>query len=117
MDWSLALASQGIACIIRSPVDGLGWALELDAQDAGPALRTLRAYHIENRRRSSALPPAVGELLFHWGVLAWCMLLAVFFMAAETPDGRVEDRGVFDTAFVACGGRWAPLSAPLSSAP
>ncbi|MBX3746740.1 MAG: rhomboid family intramembrane serine protease [Verrucomicrobiae bacterium] len=111
MDWSLALASQQIACVIRPPAGERGWSLEVDPPDALPALRTLRAYHLENRRSPSLLTPGVGPFLFHGGVLAWCLLLIAFHLAAEAPGSRLHDMGRFVTAAVAHGDWWRPLTA------
>lgn len=111
MDWSLALASQEIACVIRPPVDQLGWTLEVDPRDVPRALHTLRAYHAENRHHPTALTPAVGELVFHWGVLAWCLLMLVIFLAADAPGNRMAEAGEFVTRATVQGDWWRPLTA------
>lgn len=111
MDWSLALASQQIPCVIRPPAGERGWSLEVDPTDALAALRTLRAYHVENRRSQGFLTPGVGPFLFHAGVLAWCLLLIAVHWAAEAPGSRLHDMGRFVTAAVARGDWWRPLTA------
>jgi membrane associated rhomboid family serine protease len=111
LDWSLALASQDIACIIRPPTDTGGWILEVDSPDAGKALRTLRLYHVENRRRSTVFTPAVGDFVFHWGVILWCLLLVMVSWAADAPGSPLNGVGRFDTEATRQGDWWRPLTA------
>jgi rhomboid protease GluP len=111
MDWSLALASQGIACVIHPPEESRGWALEVEGRDVPQALQTLKLYLVENRRKPSALTPAVGEFLFHWGVLLWCLLLVMVYWAVEAPGSNLKTAGVFDTEATARGDYWRPVTA------
>lgn len=113
MDWSLALASQDIACCILPPdeVSGRGWALTVDPADSQRALRTLRAYHTENRRWHHALHQAPGEVPFQWSAIVWCFLMALIFTAANAPDSRLQQLGTFSTAATAAGQWWRPLTA------
>jgi membrane associated rhomboid family serine protease len=74
MDWSLVLLSQGIECMIDHLEEG--WSLLVGSQDFERANAALRQYEVENRgwRWRQELPwPSV---LFHWGVLVWCLVLA-----------------------------------------
>ena len=110
MDWSLALASQHVACAIHaipaslendpSPQTSpsLSWALEVDARDAGRALRVLRTYHQENRRWNPHLEPVATSFPFQWTVLLWCFLMAIVHSAAEAPGSFLPLAGRFETA-------------------
>lgn len=111
MDWSLALASQGIACGIRVLHDPPGWAVEVDPHDAGPALRTLRIYHRENRRWRTGTGPTTGAFPFQWTVLVWCFLMMTLHMAAVAPGSRLEGAGLFDTKNFVAGDWWRPITA------
>lgn len=111
MDWSLVLASQEIRCAIHPPSATMGWALEVDSRDAGPALRSLRQYHRENRRWHTPLAPGAQHLVFHWGVLLWCLLLLVLARAVDAPGSLLRERAIFDTAATATGEWWRPLTA------
>jgi len=110
MEWSLALASQHIACAIRTLPESPGWAIEVDPQDAGRALRTLRIYHRENRHWRGALAPAVGTFPFQWTVLLWCFLMVVLHAAAEAPGSHLPLTGRFETARFVAGDWWRPIT-------
>ncbi|MBL9137701.1 MAG: rhomboid family intramembrane serine protease [Verrucomicrobiales bacterium] len=111
MDWSLTLASQEILCLIRPPAEGLRWTLEVDPRDAGRALRTLRQYHLENRARQGVLTPRVGEFVFHWAVLLWCVAMVMVFSASNVPGGPVNAAGAFDTRLAHAGQVWRAVTA------
>lgn len=111
MDWSLALASQHIACVIRALPEGAGWALEVDGRDAGRALRTLRIYHRENRHWNPALAPGSDVFPFQWTVLLWCFLMVLVHTAAEAPGSSGPLTGRFETARFVAGDWWRPITA------
>lgn len=111
MDWSLALASQEIACIILPPIDGAQWSLAVDSEDAGRALRTLRIYHQENRGWNPTWVASESSLVFHWGALLWCLLLLVLFWAAEAPGSRLPQTGSMLSAELLRGEWWRPITA------
>lgn len=111
MDWSLALASQHIACAIRALPDASSWAVEVDAHDAGRALRTLRIYHRENRHWHATLAPASGAFPFQWTVLLWCFLMVILHTAAEAPGSHLPLTGRFETARFIAGEWWRPITA------
>lgn len=111
MDWSLALASQHIACVIRALPEPPGWAIEVDSHDAGRALRTLRVYHQENRHWHVTLAPTVGSFPFQWTVLLWCFLMVVLHTAAEAPGSHLPLAGRFETARFVLGDWWRPITA------
>src|SRR5688572_24399454 len=77
MDWSLVLLSQGIECIIEDQQGN--WALLVGPQDFERAVAALHQYEIENpgwRWRQELPWPAV---VFHWGALVWCLVLAAVY--------------------------------------
>ena len=77
MDWSLVLLSQGIECIIENLEDG--WALRVGPQEFERALAALHQYEIENPgwRWRQELP--WQSVVFHWGALVWCLVLAAVY--------------------------------------
>ncbi len=111
MDWSLALASQDIACVIRPPTEGLGWSLEVDPGDAQRALRTLRLYHTENRGWRAAFVPSDSTLSFHWGAMLWCFLILMISWVEEAPGSRLAQVGMMVSSSVAEGQWWRPITA------
>ena len=111
MDWSLALASQDLACVIRPPTDGFGWGLEVDPEDAPRALRTLRLYHVENRGWRAAFVPSDSTLSFHWGAMLWCFLMLVISWVEEAPGSRLAEVGMMVSSSIAAGQWWRPVTA------
>lgn len=111
LEWSLALASQEIACVLRAPTAGRGWALEVDAQEAARALRTLRLYHVENRGWRAAFVPTDSTLTFHWGALVWCFVMMVVLWTSEAANSRLVETGAMLSAQVARGEWWRPVTA------
>lgn len=108
MDWSLALASQGIEPIIDCAADGQ-WALVVPRQHSEAAFRTLRQYHLENRRWPWRREVVHSGLLFDWGSLAW-MLLIVFFYVVEQ-HAHLRAAGMMDSALVGAGQWWRLFTA------
>src|SRR5580658_10021384 len=74
MDWGLVLASQGIEAIISR--SDAGWELIVEAREYQRARETLEQYRIENRGWKWKYPLAGSELVFHWGSLAWVVVIA-----------------------------------------
>src|ERR1700735_4450647 len=74
MDWSLVLASQGIAVIINQAESG--WVLMVDPPEFERAKAVLGQYQIENRgwRWRRALPGT--GVAFHWGAVLWVLGMA-----------------------------------------
>ncbi len=111
MDWSLALASQGIEVILDRGPGSSGWVLWLEPEDHGRALGVIRQYCRENRgwpwQRELFWPGA----LFHWGALLWCWLLVVVHWLAEAGSGRVEALGTMASAAFAGGEWWRLITA------
>src|SRR5262245_21780429 len=102
MDWSLALASQELSCVIQPPTAAAGWRLEVSSIDAGRAFKTLRLYHVENRRGKMPIPMA--GLAFHWGALLWCLLVLIIYASEQSRGGLTEAAMVSSTGVHA--GEW-----------
>jgi len=109
MDWSLVLVSQGIQATIEGGGNGKGWRLLVPAKDYTPALKTLRAYQLENRRWQWQQEVFRPGLLFDWGSLAWALLLVLFFWLDSRMDLR--SAGLMDTTAVSQGQWWRLLTA------
>ncbi len=103
MDWSLVLLSQGIECIFEHLE--AGWALLVGPQDFERAVAALRQYEIENPgwrwRQELPWPPVV----FHWGALLWCLVLAAVHWLNTlggmnlTAIGRMQSDAVLNGAW------------------
>jgi membrane associated rhomboid family serine protease len=97
MDWSLALASQGISVTIVEPEPG-AYALQVEPADSTRAFQTLKLYHVENRRWDWWLQhqddgPRFEPLAFLWiaALICWHSLAAhdpVLTLAGVMNSGR-----------------------------
>ncbi|MCZ7638704.1 MAG: hypothetical protein M5U12_23190 [Verrucomicrobia bacterium] len=67
MDWSLALASQGIEVTIDFQEGGLGWVLLVSTEQQAAAVATIRQYRLENRRWALRQQWREWGVTFHWG--------------------------------------------------
>lgn len=113
MDWSLALASQGIEVTIDHQPDGLGWVLIVDPAQAAAAQATLRLYRLENR--DWALRRRLRDLgiRFHGGVLVWVgVLMALHALSAATGEG-LELAGCMTHTVAATGEWWRLVTATM----
>lgn len=108
MDWSLALASQGIEPIIDRAEDG-GWGLVVSRNDYGASLRTLRQYRLENHRWPWRREVARGGVLFDWGSAAWVALVLVFYAVQQ--QANLQASGMMDSEAVANGQWWRLFTA------
>jgi len=103
MDWSLVLASQGIAAIINKAETG--WALMVDPPDYERARALISQYQIENRgwqwRREV---PGTG-FVFHWGGLFWALALAGIYYWSTVRFPWLRNAGMVDSRAV-LGGQW-----------
>ena len=79
MDWSLALASQGIEAVIDHLPEDSGWQLLVPRPDYEKAVETLRQYELENRGWPWRQPLAGTDLRFDWRSIVWVGLLVLFF--------------------------------------
>jgi rhomboid protease GluP len=111
MDWSLVLLSQNIESVVEQSESG--WTLLVEPQDHARALATLRQYQLENRgwRWRQRMP--WPEIAFHWGVLAWCSLLALFHFLDAASGTRLQQVGVMDPALVQNGAWWRLFTATM----
>ena len=111
MDWSLALLSQGIECVIeRSESD---WMLVVEPQDYSRAVSTLHQYRIENRGWNWRQKMPWPEITFHWGALAWCLLLALVHWLDSASGSHLRSVGMMDGNAVANGSWWRLFTATL----
>lgn len=109
MDWSLALASQGIAVIINR--GETGWELIVDRPDYTRAIATLKQYHIENRGwRWQGHMPVTG-MAFHWGSVWWALAMAGFYYWTMVVSPGLQSAGAMDTQSVAKGQWWRLFTA------
>jgi membrane associated rhomboid family serine protease len=111
MDWSLVLLSQGIECIIEHLEDG--WVLLVEPQDFERASAALQQYEIENPgwrwRQELSWPPVV----FHWGALVWCLVLAAVHWIDTLGGVNLESVGRMQSDAVWNGAWWRLFTAIL----
>ena len=111
MDWSLVLLSQGIECIIEHLEDG--WALLVGPEDFERAVAALHQYEIENPRwrwrQELPWPPVV----FHWGALVWCLVLAAVHGLNATNGASLNAVGRMQADAVLNGAWWRLFTAIL----
>jgi membrane associated rhomboid family serine protease len=109
MDWSLALASQGIAAIINR--GQTGWELLVDEPEFGLALAVLKQYHIENRGWKWQRPVPGTGMVFHWGCLFWALAIAGFYYWSAVQFPRLKEAGMVDSQAVMRGQWWRLFTA------
>ncbi|HWY75101.1 MAG TPA: rhomboid family intramembrane serine protease, partial [Verrucomicrobiae bacterium] len=113
MEWSLVLASQGIESVIEfSKETGEGWALFIDPANYAAAIRNLRQYKLENRGWPWVNHMPWPGISFHWGSLAWAMLLGVvYWFSVANP--RFVEAAVMNKTAVFNGEWWRLFTAML----
>src|SRR5262245_29979093 len=77
MDWSLVLLSQGVECTIEQLADS--WALLVEPRDFERSMAALHQYEIENPRSRWRQELPWSTVVFHWGSLVWCLVLAAVY--------------------------------------
>jgi membrane associated rhomboid family serine protease len=103
MDWSLVLASQGIAAIINRTETG--WELIVDEPEFERAKGVLGQYQIENRGwRWRREWPGTG-VVFHWGGALWALAMAAFYYWSTVRIPWMKRAGMVDSRAV-LGGQW-----------
>ena len=111
MDWSLVLLSQGIECIIEHLEEG--WALMVEPQDFERAVAALHQYEIENpgwRWRQELPWPSV---VFHWGALVWCLMLAAVYGLDALGGAKLKAVGLMQGDAVLNGAWWRLFTATM----
>ena len=109
MDWSLVLVSQRIETTIASDAEQ-GWGLIVPAQDSQRAIRTLRQYHLENRRWPWQRPLSENGFLFDWTSMLWVVLITLFYWLEGNMVG-LREAGAMNAAAVSRGEWWRLFTA------
>lgn len=111
MDWSLALASQGIEAVIQNDPEW-GWQLGVAPTEHERALAIIEQYRRENLRWLWRQPVGKSHAVFDWASLLWILLAAGFFRFNVTlRDFRPV--GMMDTHAVAQGEWWRVFTATV----
>jgi rhomboid protease GluP len=109
MDWSLVLASEGIAAIINQAESG--WELIVDAPDYERAKAVLLLYRVENRGwRWRRELPGTG-IDFHWAALLWVLGMAGFYYWSTVRFPWLKNEGMVDSEAVLRGQWWRLFTA------
>jgi len=111
MDWSLALASQGLEVVIDHQPEGLGWVLLVSPEQQPHALETIRQYRLENRGWRLRQRLRDWGFSFHWGSLAWCWVLILIHWVADAAGSRLEVAGAMGHAVGQTGEWWRLITA------
>lgn len=108
MDWSLVLASQGIAPVIEHLPDRGGWFLLVEPAEHRAAVEAIQQYRRENRGWHWRQQIASSDFTFHWGSLVWGWTLILFHWWAAAWQGGLEHAGAMNHR-VADTGEWYRL--------
>jgi membrane associated rhomboid family serine protease len=110
MDWSLVLASQGIAHRIASPDESGQWALQLAPDDLERAQVSVARYEAENAPRPWQQTLVERRLLFDWVALIWVALqVGIHALVANRPT--IEAAGIMHGTAVSNGEWWRLFTA------
>ena len=109
MDWSLALASQGIEPVIEQTEAG-HWTLVVAEADYDAAVSTIRQYRLENLGWPWRKPIFKTHTVFDWASAGWVLLAIGVFWLSETRAG-LKEAGIMDRAAVASGEWWRLFTA------
>lgn len=108
MDWSLVLASQDIHPVIEQSPESNAWTLLVEPADRERALEAIKLYRVENRGWSWRRELPGSELEVHWGVVGWCLFLAMVHWAASFVVPDLAIKGQMHSELVR-GGAWYRL--------
>ena len=109
MDWSLALASQGIkATILETQPDKFSLAVE--APDSVRAFQTLKLYHVENRNWGWWLQPSDDGPRFDGFALLWVLAL-IYWHGLVAANRNWQEAGIMNSQLFAQGEWWRPFTA------
>src|SRR5438094_4344099 len=111
MDWSLVLLSQGIESVVAQSESG--WTLLVEPQDHARALAALRQYQLENRGWHWRQKMSWPQVTFHWGAVAWCLLLALFHWLNHVSGSHLKSVGVMEGSAVVSGAWWRLFTATM----
>jgi membrane associated rhomboid family serine protease len=103
MEWSLVLASQGIAAIINRAETG--WELIIDGPEYERAKAVLSQYQIENRGWQWRRELPGTDVVFHWGGALWALGMAAFYWWSMVRCPWLKSAGMVDSRAV-LGGQW-----------
>jgi len=112
MDWSLVLASQGIAHFIASPDEAGKWSLRIASVDVSRASKSIREYEAENRTRPWQQPYLEGRIVFDWVALVWVVALIVIHALSESHP-LLKKSGVMHGTDVSHGEWWRLVTATM----
>jgi membrane associated rhomboid family serine protease len=113
MEWSLVLASQGIAATIEAPADDHGWRLVVEGFEFARAQTSLRQYRAENRARLWVRKLPWTGLIFDWRSALWFLLLGVIFALGESRFPGLRTAGMMDNQAVWSGAWWRLFTATM----
>lgn len=111
MDWSLVLASQGIAPVIDRSAETGAWGLFVEPHEYPQAVAIIQQYQLENRGWKWRQPIYNSNYAFHWGVLLWVLLVAGWYWAAYIGGSQLDNVGVMSNVRVAQGEWWRLFTA------
>jgi rhomboid protease GluP len=111
MDWSLALASQGIESTIERSVERQRWLLLVAPADFERAMETIRLYRAENRGWSWRKNLAGEDIDLHWGAIVFCVVLALVHSFGTYQVPAVHAKGALDSLLVHKGQWWRIFTA------
>jgi membrane associated rhomboid family serine protease len=109
MDWSLVLASQGIAHRLDQS-ETTGWTLAVAELDHARALAQIRHYRLENRHWRWRRPVFQPGLFFDGSSIAWVWLLVIFYGWSQT-RADLRDLGMMTHAALTPGEWWRLFTA------
>lgn len=109
LDWSLVLASQGIAAVIENHPEA-GWGLHVPLTELPRATDAIKLYQRENRRWPWQRTLLKQEVIFDWAATIWLMLTCVAFQLQSSLNGFTE-AGILNSAAVARGEWWRCFTA------
>lgn len=109
MDWSLVLASQGIAHTVQHD-EATGWSLAVSEADHEKALAQIRLYRLENQQWRWRRPILQPGLFFDWSSLAWVLLNILFFWWSED-RADLRTTGMMDSVALEHGQWWRLFTA------
>jgi len=110
MDWSLALASQGIEAVIAQDPDTGGWQLRVGGGEWDRALATIDAYRRENSGVAWRVNLPALNLEFHPLAAAFCVFLIFWHWVTTQAAPGWHAAGRMDTELVAKGAWWLLFS-------